>query len=159
MKQRFAMEILNESPAFCGFAYFDTEDHLADFLFADAEIDVEILREYGVEEEPYRVIECRIPKDQRDGFLSCINLLPQADLPYVPGCGKGRIYRHVPQSHAPTVVDVYGASAYRTACRLCPPLTLKQKHRFRPFRVYRVCPAFTLDNPSSSVDKFRKLTV
>jgi len=38
---------------------------------------VEILQEYGVEEEPYRVIECRIPKDQRDGFLSCINLLPQ----------------------------------------------------------------------------------
>lgn len=77
MKQRFAMEILNESPAFCGFAYFDTEEHLADILFADAEIDVEILREYGSEEDSYRVIECRIPKDQRASFLNCIDLLPQ----------------------------------------------------------------------------------
>ena len=77
MKQRFAMEILNESPAFCGFAYFDTEEHLADILFADAGVDVEILREYGTEEDPYRVIECRIPKDQRARFLGCIDLLPQ----------------------------------------------------------------------------------
>jgi hypothetical protein len=51
-------------------------------------------------------------------------------------------YRHVPQRHAPAVVDVYGASAYWTACRLCPPTTLKQKHRFRPFRIHRVCFAF-----------------
>ena len=77
MKQRFAIEILNEPPAFCGFAYFDTEDHLADILFADAGVDVEILREYGAEEDPYRVIECRVPKDQRARFLGCIDLLPQ----------------------------------------------------------------------------------
>ena len=77
MKQRFVLEILDCPPAFCSFAYFDTEEHLADILFADAEIDVEILREYGAEEDPYRVIECRVPKDQRARFLGCIDLLPQ----------------------------------------------------------------------------------
>ena len=50
--------------------------------------------------------------------------------------------RHVPQRHAPAVVDVHSASAYRTACRFCLPLTLKQKYCFRPFRTYRVCFAF-----------------
>ena len=51
-------------------------------------------------------------------------------------------YRHVPQRQATAVVDVYRTSTYRTACRLCPPTTLKQKHRFRPFRIHRVCFAF-----------------
>ena len=77
MKQRFVLEILDCLPAFCSFAYFDTEDHLADVLFADAGVDVEILTEFGPPDDPYRVIECRIPRDQRDRFLGCIDLLPR----------------------------------------------------------------------------------
>ena len=58
------------------YAYFDTEDHLADFLFAQEQVEVTIEEEFGFEGDPYSVILCRIPPAQREGFLKAIDLLP-----------------------------------------------------------------------------------
>ena len=76
MKNRFAFEIVGAPSAFCTFAYFDTGDHLADLLFREAGVDVEIREEFGAENDSYRVIEVRVPKNQRDQFLGCVDLLP-----------------------------------------------------------------------------------
>ena len=84
-----------------------------------------------------RILERHFLRKARPAFRAAVTVHDDAQflLAFHP-------YRHVPQRHAPAVVDVYGASAYWTACRLCPPTTLKQKHRFRPFRIHRVCFAF-----------------
>jgi len=77
MNIRYCFE-LQDSPYLdpC-FAYFDTPDHLAEFLFDHEHVDVAVEGEYSLREtDPYRIIICRIPKGQRDEFLKCIGLLP-----------------------------------------------------------------------------------
>ena len=76
MLRRYLFEITDGPAPYYTFAYFDTEEHLAHFLFTRAELNVEIEGEYGAEEDPYRIIMCRVPKDQRDLFLLCIDHLP-----------------------------------------------------------------------------------
>ncbi len=59
-------------------SYFDTEEHLADFLFAREHVDVTILGELEEEdvEDPFRFVLCRVPREQRSGFLRAIDDLP-----------------------------------------------------------------------------------
>ena len=58
------------------FSYFDTKDNLALLLFSHYHLDVTIEEVYGKEEEPYRIVLCRIPKEQREQFLRTLTLLP-----------------------------------------------------------------------------------
>ncbi len=73
---RYCFEISVGPSPYYWFAYFDTPDHLADFLFTHEEADVTVEGEYGEEENPYRIILCRIPKDRREAFLHAVDLLP-----------------------------------------------------------------------------------
>ena len=77
MGSRYIFEISNGPSKHYHFVYFDTEDHLADFLFAHEHVDVTIEGEFGVEDDPYLIIICQIPKDQCDRFLRCIEMLPE----------------------------------------------------------------------------------
>ena len=76
MKRRYIMEIGENSPLYYYFAYFDTEEYLADFLFHREKVDVTVEGEYWEEEEPFHIVQCRIPKAQRAAFLRAIDDLP-----------------------------------------------------------------------------------
>lgn len=78
MKRRYLFEIPDGPSPYYGFAYFDTEEHLADSLFAREHVDVTILGELEEEdvEEPFRFVLCRVPREQRSGFLRAIDDLP-----------------------------------------------------------------------------------
>lgn len=77
MKCRYLIEITDGPTPYYHFVYFDTEDHLARFLFARDSVEVTVEGEYGNEEEPYRFIACRIPLSQREAFLQVIDELPE----------------------------------------------------------------------------------
>ena len=77
MGSRYIFEISDGPSKHYHFAYFDTEDHLADFLFAHEHVDVTIEGEFGAEDDPYRIIMCQIPKDQRNRFLRCVEMMPE----------------------------------------------------------------------------------
>ncbi len=77
MKRRYCMEIGEYSPLYYYFAYFDNDEYLADFLFAREEVNVTVEGEYGNEDEPFHIIQCRIPKAQREAFLRAIDDLPE----------------------------------------------------------------------------------
>ena len=51
-------------------------------------------------------------------------------------------YRHVPQIHAPAVIDVYCTAAHRASHICCSLPTLKQQHCLGSFNVCCVCFAF-----------------
>ena len=51
-------------------------------------------------------------------------------------------YRHVPQIHAPAVIDVYCTAAHRASHICCSLLTLKQQHCLGSLNVCCVCFAF-----------------
>ena len=77
MKRRYLFEIADgPSPYYC-FAYFDSDEHLADFLFAREHVDVTILEEYAADEDPFQIVLCRIPRKHRSGFLRAIEDLPE----------------------------------------------------------------------------------
>ena len=77
MKRRYIMEIGEYSPLYYYFAYFDTDEYLADFLFHREEVEVTVEGEYWEEEEkPFHIVQCRIPKTQRAAFLRAIDDLP-----------------------------------------------------------------------------------
>ena len=76
MKRRYCIEIADGPSPYYHFAYFDTDEYLADCLFAHEKVDVTVEGEYGNEEDPYRIILCRIPRQHRKGFLHAIDLLP-----------------------------------------------------------------------------------
>ena len=76
MNPRYMFEICDGISPYYYFAYFDTEEHLADFLFAHENVDVTIENEFAAEDDPYHIILCRVPKKNRDGFLRVIDLLP-----------------------------------------------------------------------------------
>ena len=77
MGSRYIFEISDGPSQYYHFAYFDTDDYLADFLFAHEHVNVTIEGEYGAEDDPYRIIMCQVPKTQRNQFLSCIEMLPE----------------------------------------------------------------------------------
>ena len=76
MGSRYIFEISDGPSKDYHFAYFDTDEHLADFLFAHEHVDVTIEGEFGAEGDPYRIIICQISKEQRDKFLRCVEELP-----------------------------------------------------------------------------------
>ena len=76
MGSRYIFEISDGPSQNYHFAYFDTDDHLAGFLFAQEHVDVTIEGEFGAEDDPYRIVMCKIPKKQRDRFLRCVEMLP-----------------------------------------------------------------------------------
>lgn len=76
MVHRYVAEISYGLSAQYGFAYIDTEDGLADFLFHHFKIDVEPDTVFHYEGDPYRIVMCKIPRDQREAFLNAIDLLP-----------------------------------------------------------------------------------
>ena len=56
--------------------YFDTHDHLADFLFEHEHVSITVEGEFGDEDEPYGIILCRIAREDRESFLHAVELLP-----------------------------------------------------------------------------------
>ncbi len=76
MVSRYCMEIKDGPSPYNWFAYFDTDDRLAQFLFDYEKVDITVEGEYGKQEDPYRIILVRIPGSQRLAFLKVIDLLP-----------------------------------------------------------------------------------
>ena len=78
MNPKYYMEIVDgDAPSpYDWFAYFDTDEYLAHFLFKHENVEVEVEGEYGKEEDPYRIILCRVPRKDRHAFLKVMNLLP-----------------------------------------------------------------------------------
>ena len=76
MGARYIFEIKDGPSRYDHFAYFDTEEYLADFLFEYEHVDVTKEGEFGAEDDPYRLIMCRIPRKQRERFLRCAEMLP-----------------------------------------------------------------------------------
>ena len=78
MNPKYYMEIVDgDAPSpYDWFAYFDTDEYLAHFLFKHENVEVEVEGEYGKEEDPYRIILCRVPRKDRAVFLKVMNLLP-----------------------------------------------------------------------------------
>ena len=58
------------------FAYIDSADNLADFLFDQLKIDAEREMEFHHGDEPFKIVMCRIPRQQRETFLKAIGVLP-----------------------------------------------------------------------------------
>ena len=73
---RYVMEIDYGLSTHYGFSYIDTEDGLADLLFSHLKVDVEQDMEFRQDEGPYRIVMCKVPREQRAEFLRAIGLLP-----------------------------------------------------------------------------------
>ena len=76
MSPRYLIEVTDGPSMYDSFSYIDTEDRLADFLFDHMKLDVKTEMEFPYEDTPYRIVLCRIPRDQRDFFLRAVDLLP-----------------------------------------------------------------------------------
>ena len=77
MGTAYFFEIKDEWSKDCCFSYFDTEEHLADFLFEYEKVDVTVDGEFGADDDPYRIILCHVPRNQRQGFLRALGMLPE----------------------------------------------------------------------------------
>ena len=76
MSARYCIEITDgTSPDYC-FSYFDMADHLADHLFSYLKVSKQTEMEFSNNENDYRVIIARIPREDRASFLRVIDLLP-----------------------------------------------------------------------------------
>jgi len=58
------------------YVYFDTDKHLADFLFAREKVTVEPEEERSGENGFCRIIRCRVPRVQREAFRRAMDALP-----------------------------------------------------------------------------------
>ena len=76
MNLKCYFEIADKTSPYNWFCYFDTQDNLAMILFRHNHIDVTIESVFGREDEPYRIVLCRIPRTQREGFLRTVFLIP-----------------------------------------------------------------------------------
>lgn len=76
MSDRYCIEIADGMTPYYCFSYFDTADHLADHLFSYLKVSTEIEMEFSNEENDYRIIMARIPREDRENFLRAIDLLP-----------------------------------------------------------------------------------
>ena len=76
MKRRKYSGTGNSPAEFCRFAYYDTDKYLADFLFARENVAVEVEGEFTNGQDPYRIIRCRVPREQREAFLRAVDRLP-----------------------------------------------------------------------------------
>ena len=94
MGSRYCFEIMDAPLQYNYFAYFDTDDHLGHFLFSHENIDVTVEGEYGAEDDPYRIMLCRVPRRQRDEFLRAVDQLPDL-MAYVGKTDYDDFCRHV----------------------------------------------------------------
>lgn len=62
------------------YAYVDTEEYLADPLFKEQKIRIKFEDEYGEDDSPYRMIFCKVRKEDEISFLDVIYKL-QSQLP------------------------------------------------------------------------------
>ena len=76
MGTRYCFEISDGPRTDYWFAYFDTSDRLGSFLFEQEKVKMTVEGIYGKAEDPYRIVLCRIPREQRDAFLNTVDLLP-----------------------------------------------------------------------------------
>ena len=77
MGHRYVAEFTDGMSADYGFSYIDTEDNLAALVFDHLKVDVKTDMVFQMEEDdPYRVVLVRIPREQREAFLHAIDLLP-----------------------------------------------------------------------------------
>lgn len=76
MKPRYCFEIAEDLSTHYCFSYIDTVDNLADFLFHHLKIDVEPEMEFHNDDDPFKVVMCKVPRDQREEFLKAVDLLP-----------------------------------------------------------------------------------
>lgn len=58
------------------FVFLDAGDYLADSLFIKHKVTVKFIQEYGREDSPYRMIFCRIRKQDERAFLEALRELP-----------------------------------------------------------------------------------
>ena len=76
MKPRYCFEIADGPSTHYCFAYIDTVDNLADFLFDHMKIDVEHEMEFHYDDDPFKIVMCRVPRNQRETFLKAVDVLP-----------------------------------------------------------------------------------
>ena len=77
MNPRYVIEIAENMSAHDCFSYIDTKDHVARFLFHHLKIDVEQDAEFSDEhDDAFRIVMCKVPREQREIFLRAIELLP-----------------------------------------------------------------------------------
>ena len=76
MSQKNFFSIEKFSPFYSWFAYFDTEDFLADSLFERQKISVRYEQEYHNPVNHYRMFICRVPMMQIGRFLKAVGQLP-----------------------------------------------------------------------------------
>ena len=76
MKPRYCFEIAEDLSTHYCFSYMDTVDNLADFLFDHMKINVEHEMEFHYDDDPFKIVMCRVPRSQREDFLNAIDLLP-----------------------------------------------------------------------------------
>ena len=76
MNTGYYFEIVDGTPTHYCFSYIDSEDNLADFLFDHMKIIMEKEMEFHYNDDPFKVVMCRIPRRQREDFLKAIEVLP-----------------------------------------------------------------------------------
>ena len=76
MKPRYCFEIAEDLSTHYCFSYMDTVDNLADFLFDHLKINVEPEMEFHYDDDPFKIVMCRVPRSQREDFLNAVDLLP-----------------------------------------------------------------------------------
>ena len=76
MKSRYCFEIADDISAYYCFSYIDSEDNLADFLFKQMKVNVEPQMEFHNDDDPFKIVMCRIPRQQREAFLEAVDMLP-----------------------------------------------------------------------------------
>lgn len=76
MNGRYYVEIADGLSTHYCFSYIDTLDNLADFLFDHLKIDVEREMEFHYDDDPFKIVMCHIPRQQRAAFLRAVGLLP-----------------------------------------------------------------------------------
>ena len=76
MRRRSCLNTVNRSSGYDRFAYYDTDKYLADYLFAREKVDVTVEKEIVNKTDPYRIIRCRVPRDQREAFQRALDAMP-----------------------------------------------------------------------------------
>lgn len=77
IRPRYYFEIAEDLATCYCFAYVDTVDDLASFLFAHLHVDEERELEVHYDDDPFKIVMCHIPRQQREAFLEAVGLLPE----------------------------------------------------------------------------------
>ena len=76
MSARYCIEITDGMSTDYCFSYFDTADHLADHLFSYLKVSKQTEMEFSNNENDYRVIIARIPREDRSTRTFLFKLPP-----------------------------------------------------------------------------------